>query len=191
MNYTRLSKEIAFALRHNPGQYGLELDCEGFVAVDELLSAINNEHKYDRTITEDDITHILEISDKQRFDVQNGYIRAYYGHTVTGQIQKEAAVPPPVLYHGTPRKAYEMINEQGLLPMTRQYVHLSADIDYAIRVGRRRDPSPVILRIDTVAAAKKGIVFYIGNDKIWLCDRIPPEFFTIMSEQEIMKGKTK
>ena len=96
MNYTRLSKEIAFALRHNPGQYGLELDCEGFVPVDELLSAINNEHKYDRTITEDDITHILEISDKQRFDVQNGYIRAYYGHTVSGQIQKEAAVPPPV-----------------------------------------------------------------------------------------------
>ncbi len=191
MNYISLSKEIAFALRHNPGQYGLELDCEGFVPVDELLSAINSEHKYDRTITEEDILHILDISDKQRFDVQNGYIRAYYGHTVPGQIQKEAALPPPVLYHGTTHKAYELIKVQGLLPMSRQYVHLSADIDYAIRVGKRRDPEPVLLSIDTVSASNSGIVFYIGNDKVWLCDRMPPEFFTVMSEQEIMGGTTK
>lgn len=182
MNYIRLSKEIAYALRHNPGQYGLELDCEGFVQVDELLSAINNKHKYDRTITEDDIRHILEISDKQRFDVQNGYIRAYYGHTVSGQIQKESAMPPPVLYHGTPRKAYELIKEQGLLPMTRQYVHLSADIDYAIRVGKRRDPFPVLLKVDTVAATESGIVFYIGNDKVWLCDCMPPQFLEVIQE---------
>ena len=181
MNYIRLSKEIAYALRHAPQQYGLELDCEGFVPVDELLSAINNEHRYDKTITEDDITYILETSDKQRFDVQNGYIRAYYGHTIPGQIQKEAAVPPPVLYHGTTHKAYELIKVEGLLPMSRQYVHLSADIDYAVRVGKRRDPEPVLLYIDTVSASNSGIAFFIGNDKVWLCDCMPPEFFAMMS----------
>ena len=184
MNYIRLSKEIAYALRHAPQQYGLELDCEGFVGVEELLSAINSEHKYDRTITEEDILHILKISDKQRFDVQNGYIRAYYGHTVPGQIQKEAAVPPSVLYHGTTHKAYELIKDQGLLPMSRQYVHLSADIDYAVRVGKRRDPEPVLLSIDTAAAANSGIVFYIGNDKVWLCDKVPPEYISEMRKEK-------
>ncbi len=178
MNYIRLSKEISYALRHAPQQYGLELDCEGFVALDELLSAINNEHKYDKTITEEDVVHIIETSDKQRFDLQNGYIRAFYGHTIPGLIQKEASVPPPVLYHGTTHRAYELIKVQGLLPMARQYVHLSADIEYAVRVGKRRDPKPVLLEIDTASAARAGIVFYIGNDKVWLCDKVAPEYLS-------------
>lgn len=93
-------------------------------------------------------------------------------------IQKEAAVPPPVLYHGTTRKAYELIKVEGLLPMTRQYVHLSADIDYAVKVGKRRDQKPVLLKIDTVSAVENGVVFYIGNDKVWLCDKIAPEYLS-------------
>ncbi len=178
MDHTRLSKEIAFALRHDPWQYELELDDEGFVPVGQLLDAINGEGKYDRRITEDDIRHIMDISDKQRFELRDGMIRAYYGHTVPGRIRKEAAKPPPILYHGTSHKAIPLIKEQGLLPMQRQYVHLSADTEMAQRVGRRRDPSPVILTIDTRAAAARGVVFYIGNDRVWLCERIAPELIS-------------
>ena len=41
--------------------------------------------------------------------------------------------------------------------MQRQYVHLSIDVETATRVGKRRDPEPVILKIDTEAAQKAGI----------------------------------
>ena len=63
--------------------------------------------------------------------------------------------------------------------MQRQYVHLSIDVETATRVGKRRDPEPVILKIDTEAAQKAGIQFYIGNDKVWLCKEVPKECITV------------
>ena len=60
--------------------------------------------------------------------------------------------------------------------MGRQYVHMSADIETAEQVGRRRDNRPVILTIEAKRAAADGIKFYIGNDKVWLADQIPPQY---------------
>ena len=40
-------------------------------------------------------------------------------------------MPPDVLYHGTARRFLESINENGLLPQSRQYVHLSQDNETA------------------------------------------------------------
>jgi putative RNA 2'-phosphotransferase len=36
----------------------------------------------------------------------------------------------------------------------------------------------VILSIDAAAAARAGVPFYAGNDKVWLADRISPEFIS-------------
>ena len=58
--------------------------------------------------------------------------------------------------------------------MSRQYVHLSADIDTAKKVGLRNDKSPCILEIDSKRAYEDGVVFYHGNEKVWLVDKIPP-----------------
>jgi putative RNA 2'-phosphotransferase len=65
--------------------------------------------------------------------------------------------------------------------MRRQYVHLSVDRDTAHAVGRRKSREPVILRI-AAAAARAGIASYAGNDKVWLADRISPEFISDDSE---------
>ena len=42
--------------------------------------------------------------------------------------------------------------------------------------GMRRDEDPVILEIDAQAAFRGGIKFYIGNDKVWLCDELPVRY---------------
>ncbi len=42
MNYDKLSKEVAYALRHSPGKYELELDANGWVSVDQLLESLRN-----------------------------------------------------------------------------------------------------------------------------------------------------
>jgi len=44
--------------------------------------------------------------------------------------------------------------------------------------GARKARQPVILTIDAAAAASAGIAFYAGNDKVWLADRIGPEFIS-------------
>ena len=133
MDYTILSKEISYALRHAPWEYELELDEEGFVPVVQLIHALNESGEYKETITKDDILHIIKISEKKRHELKDGKIRALYGHTVPSHIRKETVVPPDILYHGTSHKAYEIIMDSGLKPMSRQYVHLSTDIETAVR----------------------------------------------------------
>ena len=64
MDYTKLSKEISYALRHAPWEYELELDEEGFVPVEQLIHALNESGEYKETITKDDILHIIETSEK-------------------------------------------------------------------------------------------------------------------------------
>ena len=180
MDYIKLSKEISYALRHAPWEYELELDPEGYVSIEQLLAALNEDSKYDREITVDDLNHIIDISDKKRHEIQGNRIRALYGHTVPMHISKEPIVQPDILYHGTTHKALVKIMEEGLKPMKRQYVHLSVNTDTAVRVGKRRDPNPVILRIDAVRAYSEGVVFYSGNDKVILADNVPSKYIEIM-----------
>jgi putative RNA 2'-phosphotransferase len=54
-----------------------------------------------------------------------------------------------------------------------------AEIDAVLAaVGRRKSRTPVILRIDAAAAARAGVAFYAGNDRVWLADTISPEFIS-------------
>lgn len=179
MNLVDLSKEISYALRHAPWEYELELDEQGFVPIAQLLHTLNESGTYEREVTQADLEQIIAISEKKRHEIIGDKIRALYGHTIPQIIKKEPGIPPAVLYHGTTHKALPQILLDGLKPMQRQYVHLSVDVDTATRVGKRRDGSPVILKIDTEAAQKVGIQFYIGNDKVWLCDRMPKEHITV------------
>ncbi len=178
MDYTKLSKEISYALRHAPWEYELELDSEGFVPMQQLIDAVNAGGKYDRPVTPDDLAHIIEISDKKRHEIVVDKIRALYGHSIPMHISKEPITPPAVLYHGTTHKAQERIQRDGLKPMGRQYVHLSVDTETAVQVGKRRDNAPVILQIDAARAHSDGIVFYKGNDKVVLADFIPAEYIS-------------
>lgn len=179
MNLVELSKEISYALRHAPWEYELELDEQGFVPIVQLLHALNESGAYEREITQADLEQIIATSEKKRHEIVGDKIRALYGHTVPQIIKKEPGIPPAVLYHGTTHRALPQILQDGLKPMRRQYVHLSIDVETATRVGKRRDPEPVILKIDTEAAQKAGIQFYIGNDKVWLCNRVPKECITV------------
>lgn len=181
MNYEQLSKEISYALRHAPWEYELEMDQNGFVLIHQLLSAINEENKYPREIVKADFEYIIKNSEKQRHEIIKDKIRALYGHSIPMKIGKTKGTPPDILYHGTANRFLESILQNGLQPMNRQYVHLSADTETATQVGKRRDNQPVILAIDTRKAAANGIYFYIGNEKVWLCDSVPPEFITILN----------
>lgn len=184
MDYIKLSKKISHMLRHAPLKYGLELDNDGFVPVEQLLGAINKNGEYSVTVTSDDIQHIIDTSDKKRLEMTDGKIRALYGHTVKGRIHMETVIPPDILYHGTSHKACIKIMTEGLKPMKRQYVHLSSDIDTAVLVGKRKEKCPIILTVDAKRANADGVIFYrSGYDKIILSDFIPSEYLSIEEQK--------
>lgn len=175
MDFLRLSKEVSYALRHAPWEYELELDENGWVDIEQLLTSLRVGNRWG-DITEADLIAMIEGSEKKRHEILSGKIRALYGHSVPQKIAREKEEPPSILYHGTARRFLESITEKGLLPKGRQYVHLSIDVDTALQVGKRRDNQPIILLINAKLAWNEGIKFYQGNDKVWLADFVPGKY---------------
>jgi putative RNA 2'-phosphotransferase len=175
---TTISRTLALALRHEPWQYELELDAEGWTPVDALLAALRDEKAQWHDLTAEDFADVIRTSAKRRYEMADGRIRALYGHSVPGKLARTAATPPERLYHGTSPKALERIQKLGLKPMSRQYVHLSNNRADAVEVGRRKHPQPVILLVDAAQAATAGVPFYVGNEKVWLADHVPARFLT-------------
>lgn len=178
MNLRRLGKRMSVALRHDPEEFGLVLDDEGWVAVSDLVAGLNA-HWPGEPVTADDIAAAVAASDKERHQLRDGRIRALYGHSTEKRIVKEPAEPPAVLYHGTSELAVPSILTEGLKPMGRQYVHLSRDPEMAAQVGSRHEGPLVILTVDAAAAAADGILFYRGNDRVWLCDELPARYLRL------------
>ena len=172
----RLSRTISHALRHAPWLYELELDEEGWVEVEALLSALRSHRREWRHLTQQDLLRVMENSDKQRFEMRGDLFRALYGHSTPQRLQKVPSEPPAILYHGTAPQTAQIILTAGLKPMGRQYVHLSADRGTAQQVGHRKARQPLILQVAAVEAHAAGVVFYKGNEQIWLADYVPAVF---------------
>jgi putative RNA 2'-phosphotransferase len=177
MNYLLLSKEISYALRHAPWEYELELDENGWVNITQLIEALKENNKW-HNITKDDLVKMIDLSDKKRHEIINGKIRALYGHSTPNKIIIESKQPPEILYHGTAHRFMRAIKENGLFPQARQYVHLSADVETAIQVGKRRDHNPVLLLITARVAWNDGVIFYYANEKVWLVDFISYKYIS-------------
>jgi putative RNA 2'-phosphotransferase len=178
-NVNQLSRAVSFALRHEPWLYELELDEEGWTRVGSLLAGLRRQQPEWACLTEDDLAHMIECSSKRRHELKDGRIRALYGHSVAGKLKRTPATPPKELFHGTAADVVTLIKASGLLPMGRQYVHLSVDRVTAVEVGRRKARTPVILRILSADAHTNGIRFYKGNQKVWLAEAVPPDFIEL------------
>lgn len=64
--------------------------------------------------------------------------------------------------------------------MTRQYVHLTDNLDTARNVARRwRDSTPMLLEIDAVAMAGAGIEFFVSENEVWLVKSVPLRYLKI------------
>ncbi len=166
----RVSRLISYLLRHNPK--GLQMDERGYVRLDDLVRRVRERYNVDETF----IRNIVYASDKTRFEIVNGKIRALYGHTIDVEIDLPKDESVEVLYHGTTAESASKILERGLRSMRRRWVHLSTTREIAREVGKRRTPNPVVLVIDAEKAQRDGIKFYKATDRVYLSKRIPSRY---------------
>ncbi|MCZ8519840.1 MULTISPECIES: RNA 2'-phosphotransferase [Paenibacillus] len=175
----KLSKFMTKMLRHTPAEFGLKLEgADGSCTVEELLRAVRAQRSW-AWVTEDDIAAVVRQSEKQRFELRDGRIRARYGHS-HDRVQYEPGVPPHTLYHGTNRGAAGAILAEGIRPMNRQYVHLSEGTGFASLAGSRRGEL-VILTVDTRKAEELGVIFYSAGHEVWLADGVPASCLAVCS----------
>jgi len=172
----KISKFISLVLRHKPEEIGLILDEFGYISTSDLIKGIN-EKGYKVTFT--DIERIVIEDDKQRYSFNDDKtkIKANQGHSVSVNLELKAIEPPNELYHGTATRFTENICKEGIKKQNRQYVHLSADIETATKVGKRHGELAV-LRVNSQQMYQDGYKFYLSENKVWLTDYVPAKYFS-------------
>ena len=171
----RLSRFLSYLLRHRPTEYPLVFDRHGFVAWADVVELVKE--RYDDA-REEDIRAVVTEAEKKRFELRDDKVRATYGHSFPVDLGLEPVQPPLELYHGTSRDLAQSILRSGLKPRDRRYVHLSASLAEAEAVGRRRDPAPAIIVVDTHAARQANIAFYLSGP-LFLAETVPPQFLSL------------
>ena len=171
----RLSKFLSLILRHNPDAAHVTLDEHGWANVEELLAGIQSTgRKIDMEILEE----IVATDNKQRysFNQNKTLIRANQGHSIAVDVELKEQEPPEFLYHGTATRFLGSIEREGLKPMSRLYVHLSKDIETALKVGERHGV-PVVLKVHSGDMYRDGYQFYLSENGVWLTPKVDAKYF--------------
>jgi putative RNA 2'-phosphotransferase len=106
----------------------------------------------------------------------------------------EGVIPPKLLYHCVRRKAYPVVCDKGIMPMGQHQVFLSNNEALALRIGKRRDPKPVLLTVQAFRASQQGVSFARQGKRIYLVDHVPVGFFSgppLPKEKKKEEGKKK
>lgn len=169
-NLKRKSRRLAYLLRHDTDY---AFDEHGWRETDDLIA----NHGYTITMLEE----IVETNNKQRYEFNDDKtkIRARQGHSVKVDVELTQAIPPSALYHGTAVNSLYNILKEGIKPGTRLYVHLSTDVETAMKVGSRHG-EPKVLKIDTVSMVADDIIFYLSNNEVWLTDFVAPQYISVI-----------
>lgn len=163
----RLSKLMAYHLRHDST---IERSPHGFVNIEKLTEIIRRKIPW---IKPHHIREVAVFDPRGRYELNGELIRARYGHSVDVKLDlREADVD--VLYHGTTPEAAAQILSEGMKPLDRKMVHLSATVKDAIEVGKRRSKNPVVLAVDAKLAREQGVKIFKASERVYLAQSIPP-----------------
>lgn len=170
----KLSVFISLVLRHNPDVAGIMLDEHGWANVDELITGINDSgRRIDMSILEE----IVGTDQKKRysFNEDRTLIRANQGHSIPVDMQLKETEPPTFLYHGTAKRFLSSIEIEGLKSMSRLYVHLSRDIETALKVGGRHGEA-IVLNVNSKEMFDEGYKFFLSENGVWLTKKVPVKY---------------
>lgn len=123
------------------------------------------------------LEEIVRTDEKQRYSFNDDktLIRANQGHSILIDVELEAIEPPMELWHGTGEKYVDSIDRQGLIPKSRLYVHLSKDIDTAIKVGRRHG-RPVLYLVKSGDMHQDGYQFFQSKNGVSLTKEVSVKY---------------
>ena len=161
------SKKLSFILRHHPEKFNCSIDKQGWVLVDELINGSD--------FTLEELQDIVGNDTRYEFNSDNTKVRAFHGHSIEGVEPFKEFKPMGDLYHGSAVTNIDSINEKGIHKMTRNFVHLSKDLDKAKLIGQRHG-SPCVFIIDALTMSNDNIKFYDSEDDVILVDYVHPKY---------------
>ena len=170
----RITRSLAFMLRHQPEQFDLELDKYGYADLDEVVRALNE--KVGEPVEVGDVEEAVGSSGP-RYEIDGDKIRALYGHSITVD-PGDTSKPPEVLYVSLPEGDVERAQRFGLRGGRRRFLHLALSQEHAVESGRRLARDYTVLSIQALDAWEEGVNFY-DRHSLWLAEEVPTHLLEI------------
>jgi putative RNA 2'-phosphotransferase len=167
----RLGKMLRYILGRRPDEFGLVLDPQGFVRMKTLLQVLQEEEGW-RHVRLGLLQEAVWSQPDSGIETQGADIRAL--HREAAPRRQPALELPKLLYLSVRRRSHAQALEKGL-PVTDPpgYLVLSLDATMAQRIGRRRDPAPVLITVRTACAQAAGVSLQHAGDQLVLSGPLP------------------
>ena len=171
----RLEKFIVYVLGRRPDEFGLVPAAEGWVKLKDLLKALNEEDGW-RHVRRSHIDEIVLTQPAAEIDINDNRVRARLREHLP--VPQPVDGPPKLLYTCIRRRAYSVVLGKGIVAAEGKKVVLTDTPDLALRIGRRRDPDPVLLTVNVEQALAHGTALHRFGELLYLADAIPSGCFT-------------
>ena len=171
-----LSRMLTYMLGHRPDEFGLVLDAEGWIPIKPLLQALAREPGF-RQARREHLEELAALLTPRRFEIEGDRIRSL--DPAPRPHRRPAATLPSLLYLAIPPKAHLLVWEQGAKPPAGQELLLTAFPETALKLGRRRAPSPILVTVQAQAAARAGTTFQAYGEELYLAPSLPREFLQL------------
>jgi len=168
-----LQKVVLYALSRAPDEFGLLPDPEGYVSLKDLVKALSEEPDWPHIR----LSHLQEIRIhdlRGEFEIRDGRMRATTREASAGSYEIVAA--PKLLYIALRPRSWPHVTEQGLRPFTGAWVVLSRDKELALRIGRRKDPEPILVEVHAERAQSQGVSFFAAGRHLVVAPYVPCNF---------------
>lgn len=155
-----------------PDEFGLVPDPDGFVPIKELLQALKEEEEW-RFVGRGHLNELLHAGFREELEIVGDTIR--WRRPGGDFTPKLAGEPPQRLYCAVRQRAHPVVLEKGLKPFKGPWVVLARTQDLALRIGRRKDPSPVLIQVKAKEAARRNIRFFATQGELFLVEELPAD----------------
>ena len=173
-----LARMLAYMLGHHPDEFGLVLSEDGFIPVKELHQALSREPGWG-FVRRHHLDQVISLMQPAAFEVEGERIRCL--QPGPRPRRRPGLPPPPLLYLAIPPKVHERVWQEGLKAAAGRELLLARTPDTALKLGKRRAPTPVLVTIQAQAAAQAGLSFTGYGEELFLAAGLPREFLQLPS----------
>ena len=167
----KLSKLLVYMLGRQPDEFGLLPDDNGYVKIKDLIKSLGEETGW-RHVRLNHIREVVYSNGSPAIEIENNMIRAKDRTRLF--LPEIPDTLPKLIYCAVRQRAYPVLLEKGLTAAASgNRVLLTGDIAMAQRLGRRIDPSPVILTVNSENARKNGARVWRFGKHLFLSDCLP------------------
>jgi putative RNA 2'-phosphotransferase len=166
-----LARVLTYMLCHRPDEFGLVLSEEGFIPVKQVLQALSAEPGF-AYVRRHHLEEVAGLLGPESFEIAGDAIRGLK----PGPARLRGTLgdkPPPLLYAAIPPKVHPRVWEEGLKAPAGQELLLARQPEFALKLGRRRAPKPILVTVQAQAAAKQGITFQGYGEDLFLTPAVP------------------